>query len=437
MIVMKFGGTSVGGKQAIERTIGIVRGRLSQRPVVVVSAMSKVTDFLYTVYDAIDSSDSSLLEERLRELRARHLSVVNELISDPLWREEAASRVEALVASITMSSSMASVISKGEYLSSNIIVCAMNSLGIRAAWLDARSYMVTDEDALKGEPDFDEICRRAPKEIDAAFSGQDVVVTQGFVGISKNGTETVLGRGGSDFSASITGMAVDADVIEIWTDVDGVRSADPRKVPATRCIPKISFEEASEMAQFGAKVLHPRTIEPAVRKNIPVVVLNSMNPEGEGTTILQGKYIEDGPKSVSSKEKIAVVTVSGEAMENPSALLSSLLSVLSEKRVSVDVVAVKEDCIIFTTDSLDRIQGACKLISEFAEVSVSEDYAQISVIGKNVPQLKTALRGASAHVAVSPIMYLSRTPSFVNISFVVPKAAACEVINDIHKYIFE
>lgn len=434
---MKFGGTSVGSREAILRTVDIVRGRIDTKPVVVVSAMSGVTDFLYTVYDAIESSDAAGLSSKLAELRLKHVTVANELISDPLWREDAIARVDAILGHITMQSSMASVISKGEYLSSSVIVCAMNSLGVRAAWLDARSFMITDNEALKGEPDFDEICRRAPKEIDAAFSESDVVVTQGFVGISHSGVETVLGRGGSDFSASIIGMAVDSQRIEIWTDVDGVRSADPRKVTGTRCIPKISFEEATAMAQFGAKVLHPRTIEPAVKKNIPVIVLNSMNPGGEGTTILQGKYIEDGPKSVSSKEKIALVTLGGERVVcEQGRVLSEMLSILSAAKVSVDVVSVREDSIIFTSDSLDRIQDALRSLEEIASVNVSYSFAQISVIGKNVPQLKIALREASALVEASPVMYLARTPSFVNISFVVPKDEVSNVINDIHKYIF-
>ena len=174
----------------------------------------------------------------------------------------------------------------------------MNARGIRTGFMDARRMIITDRDFLKGEPDSDAIKAKVPGIVSAAYDGNDAVITQGFVSATAEGEPTVLGRGGSDYSASLIGMAIDASAIEIWTDVDGVRTADPRKVENTKCIERISFEEAAEMAHFGAKVLHPLTIEPAVNKNIPIYVLNSMNPEGKGTVILQRNMIDDGVKSV-------------------------------------------------------------------------------------------------------------------------------------------
>ena len=447
MIVMKFGGTSVGSREAIERTIGIVRSKLEEKPIVVVSAMSKVTDMLYAISDSLEKGDRVGAQAALGKLRKKHLDAAAELMPDDhLWREEAFCRINAVcdgmqrfiaeVAEIGPAQK-AVIDSKGEFLSSNMICCKMNSIGIKTSFVNARDFMVTDSDYLKGAPVYDEIVRRAPKVIDAAFSEADAVITQGFVGITSEGEETVLGRGGSDFSASIIGMAVDAARIEIWTDVDGVRSADPRKVDNTLCIPKISFEEAAEMAASGAKVLHPKTIEPALLKNIPVLVLNSMNPSGHGTTIVPSSYIEDGVRSVSSKENILLVCVSLPVISDASSLLTRVLAVLSETKVDIDLLRVGPDGIVFTSASLDRVPSAVVKLSTFADVEVEDDKAQIFVIGKNISELRLALRDASELVKESRLVTVAQNDSYVNISFVVPRARMHDAVRQIHSYLFE
>ena len=306
---MKFGGTSVANFEAITRTIFIVGGKLDQKPVVIVSALSKVTDLLYRISDAAASKDSSLTKELLAELRQRHVSLACELLEqNPVQKESAVARVNAICDELDALANAvcavgelsdrnkAIIISNGELLSSTVICFAMNAKGIRTNWIDARKMMVTNDAYLKGEPIESEIVKRVPEAIAEAYKGMDAVITQGFIATNLKGEQTVLGRGGSDYSASLIGMAVDAERIEIWTDVDGVRTADPRKVQNTKYLEKISFEEAAEMAHFGAKVLHPLTIEPAVKKNIPIYVLNSMNPSGKGTAILRNEFIEDGVK---------------------------------------------------------------------------------------------------------------------------------------------
>ena len=458
MIVMKFGGTSVGSREAIGRTIEIIRGRLSERPVVVVSAMSKVTDMLYAISSCVASGDLDGAREGIERLREKHLGTIAELMqSDPLWRTEAESRINAIIDRMAayldspegvaeIISNQAIINSKGEYLSSNMIYCAMNSCGIKTSWVDAREFMVTSDDVMNGVPDTEEIVRLCPKSIDAAFSAVETssaekkaieaVITQGFVGTTRRGVETVLGRGGSDYSASLIGMALDAQKIEIWTDVDGVQSADPRKVDGTRRISRISFEEAAEMAAYGAKVLHPKTIEPAVAKNIPVLVLNSMNPGGEGTVILQSAFIEDGVKSVSAKEKILLVSVSEPVLSNASDLLSRTFAVLREEKVNVDLVNVGPSEILFTTDSRDYIDAAVKRLGEFAHVEVSDESSQVSVIGKNISELKVALRRASGLLGSSRLVSVAQNESYVNISFVVPRDKVVDATREIHSYLF-
>ena len=449
MIVMKFGGTSVANYEAITRMISIVRGKLEERPVVVVSALSKVTDMLYRISDRAAARDREEADALLAQLRERHLTLAGELLGTggKLYEEACAkvnsicdalcSFVSAVCAVGELSPrSKAIIISNGEYLSSNIIFCAMNAAGIRTHYMDARSMIITDDDYLKGEPDMKAIAANTPEIVLQAYQDADAVITQGFVSATGSGEPTVLGRGGSDYSASLIGMAIDASRIEIWTDVDGVRTADPRRVPDTRCLDRISFEEAAEMAHFGAKVLHPLTIEPAIRKNIPIYVLNSMNPSGEGTAILQSQFIEDGVKSVSCKENIYVINIFSTKMINTSGFLKKVFEIFSEHKVSVDLISTSEANISVTVDSSQKIDDVVSALSEFADVYVDTDKSQVSVIGKNIVSLKGLLEQTFAPLRECKIYMISQGASYVNISFVVDRAVLDDVVRQIHKYLF-
>ena len=313
----------------------------------------------------------------------------------------------------------------------------MNAKGIRTRWVDARNMMVTNSSYLKGEPDMNAISARVPGEVSAAYEGMDAIITQGFVGVTADGEPTVLGRGGSDYSASLIGMAVDAEKIEIWTDVDGVRTADPRYVPNTKSLEQISFEEAAEMAHFGAKVLHPLTIEPAVRKNIPIYVLNSMNPSGKGTAILRNELIEDGVKSVSFKENIKVINIFSTKMINTSGFLRRVFEIFSESKVSVDLISTSEANISVTVDASQNVDAVVAELSEFADVIVDDDKSQVSVIGKNIVRLNGMLKKTFAPLKRCNVYMISQGASFVNISFVVDREELNEVVCDLHQHLFE
>ena len=450
MIVMKFGGTSVANFEAITRTIFIIGGKLDQKPVVVVSALSKVTDLLYRISDAAASKDSSLTKELLAELRQRHVGLACELLEqNPVQKESAVGRVNAICDELDALANAvcavgelsdrnkAIIISNGELLSSTIICFAMNAKGIRTNWIDARKMMVTNDAYLKGEPIESEIVERVPGMVAEAYQGMDAVITQGFIASNLKGEQTVLGRGGSDYSASLIGMSVDAERIEIWTDVDGVRTADPRKVQNTKYLEKISFEEAAEMAHFGAKVLHPLTIEPAVKKNIPIYVLNSMNPSGKGTAILRNEFIEDGVKSVSFKENIRVINIFSMRMINTSGFLRRVFEIFSENKVSVDLISTSEANISVTVDASQKIDRVVAELSEFAEVIVDEDKSQVSVIGKNIVRLNGMLKKTFAPLKRCNVYMISQGASFVNISFVVDREELTEVVQDLHDHLFD
>ncbi len=446
---MKFGGTSVANCEAITRTISIVGEKLAQKPVVVVSALSKVTDLLYRITDCAAARDMEAADAHIDALAARHTALAKELLEGSRYCDEACARIEEICGELRSfvgavcslgeltDRSRARIISRGEWLSSNIICYAMNARGIATGFIDARKMIVTSDCYMKGEPDIEAISSRVPETVAEAYSGMDAVITQGFIAATAKGETTVLGRGGSDYSASLIGMALDAERIEIWTDVDGVRTADPRIVPDTKSISRISFEEAAEMAHFGAKVLHPMTIEPAVMKNIPVYVLNSMNPGGEGTAILRSDQIEDGVKSVSYKENILLLNIFSTKMINVSGFLQKVFAIFSRYKVSVDLISTSEANISLTMDGNQDIDDVVKALSEFAEVDVDRDKAQISVIGKNIVNLRGLLKQTMASLKDCNVYMISQGASFVNISFVVDRVSMKDAVREVHKYLFE
>ena len=447
---MKFGGTSVANFEAITRTIFIIGGKLDQKPVVVVSALSKVTDLLYRISDAAAARDVDQTAQLMTELRSRHVNLASDLLEQsPALKENAVTQVNAICDSLESlvnavcavgelsDRNKAIIISNGEILSSTIICFAMNAKGIRTNFIDARRMMVTNDEYLKGDPIVEEIEKRVPSIVNEAYKGMDAVITQGFIASNLAGEQTALGRGGSDYSASLIGMSVDAERIEIWTDVDGVRSADPRKVENTKYLEKISFEEAAEMAHFGAKVLHPLTIEPAVKKNIPIYVLNSMNPSGKGTAILRNELIEDGVKSVSFKENIKVINIFSMKMINTSGFLRRVFEIFSESKVSVDLISTSEANISVTVDASEDIDGVVEQLSGFADVIVDDDKSQVSVIGKNIVRLNGMLKKTFAPLKRTNVYMISQGASFVNISFVVDREELTEVVKDLHYHLFE
>ncbi len=330
MIVMKFGGTSVKDEAAISRVIGIVRGRLAEKPLVVVSAMSKVTRNLCSLGEAAAAGNEAEVSMILKELRERHFGTAAELMQGGLL-EETKSRLAEILESLSgMAAKVAgagkldddmnsAIISCGELMSSIIVAAAMNAAGLRCTWLDARKMMTTDSAWLAARPDMDATEAKVRKAVDGSA---EVFLTQGFIAADAAGRTTVLGFEGSDYSAAIFGRCLDADRVEIWTDVDGIRSADPRIVEDTCRIERLSYAEAAEMAYMGARVLHPLTIYPAREKNIPIHVLNSARPDGAGSVVCGDcADIPEGPKSVAlmtAEDLKEVVSMAASDMDGKS-----------------------------------------------------------------------------------------------------------------------
>ena len=450
MIVMKFGGTSVANKEAIQRAISIVRGRLDQRPVVVVSAMSKVTDSLYRIAGEAAAQHEAEIASLLDQLRNRHIDTASELLADSgHFLNEAISDINTIcdyLEKVALSvcalgelsaRSKAIIISQGEILSSTIIAHAMNAYGIDTEWLDARKMIISSGNPLNSDPIFSEINARVPGIIEKGLKHAQAVITQGFISSAVDGEPTVLGRGGSDYSASLIGMAINAEKIEIWTDVDGVRSADPRYIDNTLCLEQISLEEAAEMAHFGAKVLHPLTIEPAIMKNIPIFVLNSMNPDHKGTAILANSLIGEGAKAVSWKEDILMINVFSPKMINATGFVQKVFGVFSDNHISVDIISTSEANISVTVAGNQDISHLTKQLSEFAQVNVDNCKSQVSVIGKNVVNHDDVLQRIVNALNGYNVNMISQGASNINVSFVIERNQLNEIVNSIHKSLFQ
>lgn len=435
--------------EAISRVIEIVRGRLDKKPIVVVSAMSKITDMLYKISAVAGAGDYKAAEALIEDLRLRHLGVCENLLEGSPFVDSAKLRVNEICNSLLTfvkavcavgdlsPRSMARIISRGEVLSSTIICFAMNARGIATNLIDAGKLVITDDEYMKGEPDIDAICTKAPAVVEKAFKGMDAVITQGFVAATADGRVTVLGRGGSDYSASLIGMAVKAKAVEIWTDVNGVMTADPRVVARPVSLPEISFEEAAEMAHFGAKVLHPMTIEPAVKADIPIFVLNSMSPTDAGTGIYRQALIRGGVKSVSSKENILVINIFSTKMINATGFLSKVFRVFSDNKVSVDLIGTSEASISVTVDASANIDKVVEQLSVFSRVRVDRDKAQVSVIGKDLISEPGLFKSIFTAVEGKKIYMISQGSSFINISLVVDRDSCKDVVRAIHKGLFE
>src|SRR5687768_6909133 len=403
MVVMKFGGTSVADQNAIERLIAIVRaqrqadaqqeGGDARGPIVIVSALSKVTDRLLGIAANAGAGDIEGAHNNLRELRQRHISV-STVILDPVQREQVIAfldrefdEIERVVQALAVLREVSprwldAIAAMGEVLSSRIVAAALTSHGLLATWIDARRTVVTDAEHTCAAPLFPETTSSLMANVDPPLAAGRVLVMGGFVGATKDGVTTTLGRGGSDYSAAIIGACLGAGEIQIWTDVDGMLTADPRIVPDPYVVPHLSFAEASELAYFGARVLHPATIQPAVSRNIPVRILNSHRPHARGTLITGERPPSARPlTAIASKNQVSVVSITSTRMLMAHGFLRRLFEVFEKHKTAVDVITTSEVTVSVTIDDRRRLPAIVEALSEFAEVDAEHDMAIVCVVG--------------------------------------------------------
>ncbi|PYQ20612.1 MAG: lysine-sensitive aspartokinase 3 [Acidobacteria bacterium] len=448
MIVMKFGGTSVGSAERIRSVAGLVRDRRDRRPVVVVSALGGVTDLLIrgarlalerdpaweaAVYEALSchhATVTTLFRGRSQDPLLAHVdALVTELRSlytGVFNLEELTPRTLDAIAGI------------GERISCEIVAAALEDAGTPARAVDARRVVVTDESFGRAQPLMEETGIQVRATVRPLAEGGTVPVVSGFIGATRKGVATTLGRGGSDFTASVLGALLPAEEIQIWTDVDGMMTVDPRLVPGAKVIPEVSFGEAAELAYFGAKVLHPATIKPAVERDIPVRILNTLNPSAPGTrvTARPGEDVAE-PRAIAFKKGITVVLISQPRMLMAYGFVARVFEVFDRHRTPVDLIATSEVSISLTVDAADALPAMQEELGRLGEVQVLRRMAIVSVVGRGF--LRRA--GLAARIFQSlrevNVVMISFGASDVNLSLVVAEDEAEKAVRMLHREFFE
>jgi aspartate kinase len=449
VIVLKFGGTSVTDAAAIRRAAAIVESRRPRAPVVVVSALGGATNLLYEIADQSARGHLILALRSVEALRTRHLQEADALLGGGREANDVAGEMSAMFDELASLAGALSVLGDltprsqdaiaaiGEQLSSLLIAAAFRQAGLPAVHVDARQVMITDNNFAKAEPEPDAIAEAARRLIAPVVRDGQIPVLGGFIGSSAaTGVTTTLGRGGSDYSAALFGAALQSEAIEIWTDVDGMLTADPRVVKAARLITRIGFDEASELASFGAKVLHPSTIAPAVRLGIPVYVLNSRNPDSSGTMITF-----DTPRrpvtAIAGKSSVSLVKVRSPRMLLTEGFLRSLFEVFERHKTSVDVVATSEVSVSLTVDDASHLDALIVDLRRLGDVAIERNRGIVAIVGAGLSDGGVSMSRALQALGDVRIYMLSLSATGINLTIVVDDEQVRPAMQRLHAEFFE
>lgn len=448
MIVMKFGGSSVESAAAITRVAGIVKARASRKPVVVVSAMGRTTNKLLAIAELSVAGEREEALSQVEELRAFHLREAHELIPQGNRRTDIEqtlnglfNELEELVRGISVLGELTpratdAISSYGERLSSEICALAFTELGVPSVHLDSRDVIVTDTRHTQAVPLLPQTYSRLENTIPELLREQTVVMG-GFIGATEEGVTSTLGRGGSDFTAAIVGAGIGAEEIQIWTDVDGMLTADPTVMPGGYRVKIISFAEAAELAYFGAKVLHPSTVLPAVEKDIPVRILNSRRPDAEGTRIVREAVpCANIAKSIACKKNITLMNIVSTRMLMAHGFLRRIFELFDRFETSVDMVATSEVSVSLTIDNTTRIRDITRELRQFSEVTAEDNQAIVCLVGDNIRHTP----GVASHVFRAleevNVRMISQGASLLNLSVVVAQDDLRKAVEQLHAEFF-
>jgi aspartate kinase len=446
MIVMKFGGTSVESQEAVARVTRIVESQRHRHPIVVVSAMGKTTN---TLLEAATEAAAGRRDQALAlvdELRGHHLTHGLALAGPAAadldryirahfeWLDELVKGLS--VVGELSPRSMDAIASLGERLSSLVVSFAFNSAGLRTQHVDARRVIVTDDRFTQAQPLLEDTYACLRENV-IPLAETSVVVMGGFIGSTRDGHTTTLGRGGSDFSAAIVGAGVDAEEIQIWTDVDGMLTADPRIITGGHRVKSISFAEAAEMAYFGAKVLHPATVLPAFEKNIPVHILNSKRPEAEGTRITaEAAPCKNPVKSISCKRDITILNIRSTRMLMAHGFLRRIFEIFDRYRTSVDMLSTSEVSVSLTLDNTENLPAICEELRQFAEITVEGGQAIVCLVGENIRQTPGIAGRAFQVLSNKNILMISQGASLLNLGLVIADSDLTDAVSALHEEFF-
>jgi len=448
MIVMKFGGLSVENAEAMERVAQIVTERLARRPVVVLSAMAKTTDQLVRCTRLASEGNLEGANQEFQKIKCLHegeaarclQNFEGSAVASQLKKHfaELHSLLEALsILKESSPRSQAAIASFGELFSTLIFAELLEQKGVPAALLDARQLVRTNSEFYRATPNMEITRQNLQSVIPPILRANQVPVIQGFIGADANGVPTILGRGGSDYSAAIVGALLDAEEIQIWTHVAGILTTDPKLVPAARKIRTISFTEASELAYFGARVLHPSTILPAVERDIPVLVLDSRNPGGSGTRIIaQPGPCRNSVKSIAYKRGVVIVNITSTRMFMAYGFLKKIFEVFERHQRSVDMVTTSEVSVSLTLDDPENLEQIIEELSALGLVNVEKDKAIICLVGDKIKFTPGIAAQAFSAIDSINIHMVSQGASVINLSFVIDQDKVEDALNRLHDRFF-
>ncbi len=446
---MKFGGTSVQDAEAFARVAEIVLSQIEVRPVVVTSAMSKMTDALLSAFDAARKNEPTQGFESLKPHFERHLAVAQTFLSDEAQArfadeiEKAKDELSELLERVSRRSLPVQllkdvVVAYGEQLSSRLLTEVCKAKGIKARHADSRRLIVTDDEHGAANPIWHETEKIVRLELNSLIERGEVPIMGGFIAASRSGETTTLGRGGSDYSAALIGAALRAREIQIWTDVTGVLTTDPRIVPEAQTLPVLSYEEAAELAYFGAKVLHPKTIQPAVDYAIPVRVCNSHKPDERGTMILAKSGItKNNIKSIAYKKGITILRITSARMLGSYGFMSALFQVFERHRTVIDVISTSEVSLALTIDNTDSLEQVVKDLERLGKVEIEKENAVICIVGEGLRTTSGLAAKIFSTIQDVNVSLVSHGASAVNLTFVVKEDKVSDVIKRLHAEFFK
>ena len=434
---MKFGGTSVGRPERMHQVKDLIT-RSTEPTLVVLSALSGTTNALVGIGEALAAADKALAKERIDGLHAHYLNFYPELLKSPAARTKAEDILKEhfeflnILLKISFNEAIQrDILAQGELLSTKLFHTLLEELGVSSVLLPALDFMSIDENS---EPELGKISERLKAQL-SQHPDQRLFITQGYICKNHRGEVDNLKRGGSDYTASLVAAAVQASVCEIWTDIDGMHNNDPRVVDRTRPIAELSFDEAAELAYFGAKILHPASIWPAQLHNVPVRLLNTMDPAAAGT-LIKAEVAETGVKAIAAKDGITAINIKSSRMLLAYGFLRRIFEVFEAFKTPIDMITTSEVAVSVTIDDLSHLDQIVEELRRFGTVEVDPNQAIICVVGNQVAETKGSISAVMDSLVDIPIRMVSFGGSKHNVSILVDAQHKVQALKSLNEGVF-
>ena len=445
MIVLKFGGTSVQDSKWIDKALDIANSQIESAPLMISSAMGKTTDRLVEIADFAADKNKDGIISNIENLKKTHIDTAEIFLSGENLKKAAESITDLFNELYSLSrglfllqectlKSRDILLSFGERLSTVLIYYRALERGINAELLDSRNFIITDDNYSAAAPIMTLTNEKIQEQVKPEKN--KLIIAQGFISSAENGSTTTLGRGGSDFTATIIGSALDAEEVQIWTDVDGILTTDPRLVKKARTMETISYTEAAELAFFGAKVVHPSTIQPAVEKKIPVVVKNTRNPAAPGTRIIQDS-LSKGITGIAGKKNITLINISSSRMLNAYGFLARIFTIFNKYRTPVDLISTSEVSVSMTIEDTKNINSIVSELELIGKTTIESKNGIICLVGKDIWKDSSLIAKIFSILSPASIKMISLGASDVNLSMVLDEDEVDNTIIKLHKTFFE